>query len=151
MDPAAGAADDGHVAASGGPGGRARLRPHPRVAGVRGRRFTRIGRHPRLRPVTGEAGVVGKRVLESSAGRIVRMGGSDRRAGQKDTCEGRAFRQPPASERSYPRRTAPVFFPTSATMRPMAASISASVSVRSVGCKVTVIATDFAPSGRPAP
>ncbi len=41
---------------------------------------------------------------------------------------------------------APVFLATSATIFPETASISASVSVRSAGCRVTVTATDLRPS-----
>jgi hypothetical protein len=51
----------------------------------------------------------------------------------------------------YPLRLAPVFFVTSATILPAAASISASVRVLSRGCKVTDMATDFLPSGMPLP
>jgi len=50
-----------------------------------------------------------------------------------------------------PRNAAPVFRDTSDTILATAASISASVSVRSRGCRVTWMATDFAPSGRPSP
>ena len=50
-----------------------------------------------------------------------------------------------------PRNVAPVFLDTSDTILATVASISASVSVRSRGCRVTWMATDFAPSGRPSP
>ncbi len=55
------------------------------------------------------------------------------------------------SQGLYPLRLAPVFFATSATILPAAASISASVRVFSRGCKVTEMATDFMPSGMPLP
>ena len=49
------------------------------------------------------------------------------------------------------RSVAPVAFATASTIRREAASISSSVSVRSRGCSVTSIATDFRPSpDRPA-
>ncbi len=46
----------------------------------------------------------------------------------------------------YPLSVAPVFFATCSTIFAETASISASVSVLSVGCSVTAMATDFLPS-----
>ena len=96
----------------------------------------------RLRTVAREAGVVGERLLEPGAGRVVRP--RQRRRGREGCREEQGAQ-------GYALSVAPVRLVTSATIRPTAASISASVSVRSRGCRVTVIATDFAPSGRPLP
>ena len=52
---------------------------------------------------------------------------------------------------AQPRSVAPVFFVTSVTILATVASISASVRVRSLGCNVTVTATDLCPSGIPCP
>ena len=109
-----------------------------------------------LRPMTGQASVVGERLLIFRAGRVglarvglARIGAGaarDRSDRQRQGHERSAYRHRP-----HPRSVAPVFFETSATILAIAASISASVSVRSRGCKVTLIAIDFAPSGRPLP
>jgi len=94
------------------------------------------------RPVLGEAGVVGERLFETRARiRLLRRGGS----GEDQRGEGQR------RSASHYRSVAPVFLPTSATTLATAASISESVSVRSRGCSVTAIATDFCPSGTPAP
>jgi len=57
--------------------------------------------------------------------------------------------------RAWPRRqlrsTPPVLLDTSARIFAIAASISASVRVRSRGCRITWMAIDFEPSGRPSP
>ena len=51
----------------------------------------------------------------------------------------------------YHRNTAPVFFATSPTILAETASISTSVSVFSVGCRVTAMATDFLSGSMPVP
>src|SRR5579883_1985879 len=51
----------------------------------------------------------------------------------------------------YLRRTAPVSLAAAWTIRWASASISASVSVRSVGCNVTSTASDFMPASTPGP
>ena len=98
----------------------------------------------RLRPLPGEAGVIGQRIFVLCAGIALPACGT----GQDQP--GRCGEQRPA-KRAQARSVAPVFLPTSATILATAASISASVSVRSRGCRVTAIATDFEPSGTPAP
>ena len=50
----------------------------------------------------------------------------------------------------YPA-TAPVALATCVTILPLTASISASVRVRSTGCRVTAMASDFLPPGTPVP
>jgi hypothetical protein len=107
----------------------------------------------RLGPMAGEASVVGERLLIFRAGRVgltrVVLGACaarDRGDRQRQNHERSAHRH-----WSHPRSVAPVFFETSATILEIAASISASVSVRSRGCSLTLIAIDFAPSGRPLP
>lgn len=93
-------------------------------------------------PMLGEAGVVGERRFEARTRiRPLRRGGS----GEDERGEGKG-----RGVRDH-RSVAPVFLPTSATTLATAASISASVSVRSHGCNVTAIATDFCPSGTPGP
>ena len=69
--------------------------------------------------------------------------------GMDHQAEGRALGA--ASSSPYPRKTAPVFFVTSATTLAATASISTSVRVFSRGCKVTATPTDFLPSGMPTP
>src|SRR5580704_17120262 len=98
--------------------------------------------------MTRKTGVVGERVLELGASRIV-LGESAQRL--RHNSERENHRHDSHRHGLHPRKVAPVFFETSATILATAASISASVNVRSRGCKVTVIATDFAPSGRPLP
>ena len=107
----------------------------------------------RLGPMAGEAGVVSQRLLIFRTGRVglnrVVLGACaarERSENQRQNHECSAHRHWP-----HPRSVAPVFFETSATILAIAASISASVSVRSRGCNVTLIAIDFAPSGRPWP
>ncbi len=98
--------------------------------------------------VTGETRVVGERLLIFRAGRVVLAESRARRRGErryKDQKRGAL------GHRLHPRRVAPVFFETSATILAIAASISASVNVRSRGCSLTLIAMDFEPSGRPLP
>src|SRR5262249_4494541 len=51
----------------------------------------------------------------------------------------------------YPRSTPPVALLTAATILAATASISASVSVRSTGCRVTASAIDLRPSPSAAP
>src|SRR6516165_6976420 len=53
--------------------------------------------------------------------------------------------------KSYPRKVAPVFLPTSATIFVQTASISASVRLFSTGCSVTAMASETCPSGTPLP
>ena len=64
---------------------------------------------------------------------------------------GSLFLRGRASSCLHPRKVAPVFLVTSATTLPITASISVSVKVFSRGCKVTLTATDFLPSGMPVP
>jgi len=94
------------------------------------------------RTVLGETRVVGERLLEPPA-RIRPLRRC--RSGEEED-ERSQIRGAPRH-----RSVAPVFLLTSATTLAMTASISASVSVRSRGCNVTAIATDFEPSGTPAP
>src|SRR5271166_2905497 len=101
----------------------------------------------RLGSVTGEARVVGKRLLKFRAGRVVLCRCAAR--ARDDPKDEKQERNP--RHRFHPRRVAPVFLETSATILAIAASISASVRVRSRGRKVTLIATDFVPSGSPMP
>jgi hypothetical protein len=95
--------------------------------------------------------IISERIFELGAGGVVF--GARRRAGQSnhDQAGGGCkiscmFR---SSDHPYPRKAAPVFFPTSATIFATTASISASVRVRSRGCNVTAMATDLWPSGTP--
>ena len=112
-------------------------------------------RPARMRPdlirfgsVPGKTGVVRHRVLILRARRIVFGVGASRRRqsgeAKRDRCGARGHRL-------QLRRLAPVLFDTSATIFDIAASISASVRVRSRGCRISWMAIDFAPSGRPSP
>ena len=58
---------------------------------------------------------------------------------------------PPRASRSQPRSTPPVIFATLATIFAAAASISGSVSVRSLASRRTVIASDFLSASMPGP
>jgi len=101
----------------------------------------------RLRPARGEAGVIGERLLDFRARvALCSRAGGEKRGGCKGDREERG-----AVHEGQPRSVAPVFFATSATIFAIAASISASLSVRSRGWSVTLMATDFEPSGRPVP
>ena len=111
-----------------------RRRRSPSARGWRGRRCRRAAPGIWRRP-----GRIDRVVLGACAAR-------DRGDRQRQSHERSAHRH-----WSHPRSVAPVFFETSATILAIAASISASVSVRSRGCRVTLIAIDFAPSGRPLP
>jgi len=57
----------------------------------------------------------------------------------------------PKGRRFYPRSFAPTAFSAAATTLPDSASISASVRVWSTGCTPISTASDFEPSGTPAP
>jgi hypothetical protein len=101
----------------------------------------------RLGSVPGKTGVVGHRLLVLGAGWIVfRQGAPCRRQvgeAKSNRCGARIHRQL--------RSLAPVRLETSDTIFDIAASISASVRVRSRGCRITWMAIDFDPSGRPSP
>jgi len=96
-----------------------------------------------------EATIVGIGLLDLLAIIDARRRRPQRRGGQAET-ERHADRYD-VSQISHPLKIAPVFSATSATIRPATASISASVSVLSRGCRVTAIAIDFLPSGTPEP
>ena len=101
-----------------------------------------------LRSVPSKTGVVGHRILILGAGRIVFGHGAPgrRQGGQaKRNCCGARGQAPQL------RSAAPVRLETSATIFDIAASISASVRVRSRGCSITWMAIDFEPSGTPSP
>jgi len=102
----------------------------------------------RLGPVSGETGVVGHRLLILGARRIVL--GLDAR-GRRQSGEAKRNRCGAPGHRPQLRRTASVRLDASATIFDIAASISASVRVRSRGCRITWMAMDFDPSGKPSP
>ena len=95
-------------------------------------------------PAFGRTFPKGGKGVETATKRLFPLWGSTREAGDGGSS---GVKRP----LPHPRSFAATALAAAATIFPDSASISASVSVRSRGCTVTSTATDFDPSGTPAP
>jgi hypothetical protein len=128
------------------------LRRSPRSVRALGR--CDRARRMRGRPLGRQTLVVGERIDDFCAGGIIlgaRRGAAQRGQSGKAKDEADMYLMSRASPHPYPRKAAPVFLATSATILAIAASICASVKVPSRGCSITAIATDLWPPGTPCP
>src|SRR5579883_639209 len=118
----------------------------PPVAAVGAGRHRRQTMFVRNRTELGETAVIGIRLLDLLA-ILDRLCGCNRsRAKASRGCGNHHARS-----HIHPLKVAPVLSATCVTIFAATASISASVNVRSRGCKVTAMATDFLPAGTPVP